>query len=149
MSYLQLLFLSCNTAYLQGVPLELPPVLLPLVPVLLPLVPLPLPTLLLQVCWKQSLISCSVALPPDAASERHFWKSLQSVLALLLLLLSLLLLVLSLLLLVLSLLSLLSLLLLVVANTGITATLDNAKMAAVTSATIDIVFFVFIAVVVK
>jgi hypothetical protein len=37
-----------------------------------------------------------------------------------------------------------------VANTGITTTLDNAKMAAaVTSATVDIAFFVFIVVVVK
>jgi hypothetical protein len=43
---------------------------------------------------------------------------------------------------------LLSSLLLVLANTGITTTVDNANMAAVTSATIDIDFFVFIVVVV-
>ena len=54
------------------------------------------------------------------------------------------------LLLLVSLLLLSSLLLLVLANTGITTTLDNAKMAAaVTSATVDIAFFVFIVVVVK
>ena len=108
---------------------------------LLLLVPLGLlvPRLLLKVCWKQSLIPCCGSEPLDI-SETHVLKSSNFMLALLLLLLSLLLLLLSLL--------LLSSLLLVLANTGITTTVDNANMAAVTSATIDIDFFVFIVVVV-
>ena len=117
-------------------PLGLLLVPLLLVPLLLgPLLLGPLPMLLLKVCMKQSLIPCCGSELLDI-SETHVLKSSNFMLALLLLLLSPLLLLLS------------SLLLLVLANTGITTTVDNANMAAVTSATIDIDFFVFIVVVV-
>jgi hypothetical protein len=114
-----------------------------LVPLLLGLLLLgPLPMLLLKVCMKQSLIPCCGSELLDI-SETHVLKSSNFMLALLLLLL-----LLSPLLLLLLLSPLLLSSLLVLANTGITTTVDNANMAAVTSATIDIDFFVFIVVVV-
>ena len=125
-------------------PLGLLLVPLLLVPLLLgPLLLGPLPMLLLKVCMKQSLIPCCGSELLDI-SETHVLKSSNFMLALLLLLL----LLSPLLLLLLLSPLLLSSLLLVLANTGITTTVDNANMAAVTSATIDIDFFVFIVVVV-
>jgi hypothetical protein len=147
---LQLFLLFFTFAYYLYDSSELLPLgLLLLVPLLLvplllgPLLLGPLPMLLLKVCMKQSLIPCCGSELLDI-SETHVLKSSNFMLALLLLLL----LLSPLLLLLLLSPLLLSSLLLVLANTGITTTVDNANMAAVTSATIDIDFFVFIVVVV-